>query len=274
MYINLGCGSVFVDDNKWTNLDYNSSTKAVKESDLLKHLPFSEETAQLIYASHFFEHIPYAKVNGFLREIFRILKPGGVVRLVLPDLEEMASSYLTFRKKGDHEKANFLILEIIDQCVRNTNGGELVRFYQKIKNNKNKYKHMIDFIHERNGEELKTDYLQKRNINDFFSLKLTKIFSIFYHRIKRYWTRAVLLALPFTFRTQNVSLSGIGERHQWVWDFYTLKQRLEASGFTNVTKVSATTSAIKDFPFFPLDVDNQGRRRKGLESMYIEATKV
>jgi hypothetical protein len=58
-----------------------------------------------------------------------------------------------------------------------------------------------------------------------------------------------------------------------VWDFYSLKKKLEAVGFVDVKRVSANTSIIKDFPFYPLDLDDRGQPRKGAESMYIEAIK-
>jgi predicted SAM-dependent methyltransferase len=85
-------------------------------------LPLKREIADLVYSSHFLEHIPYSKVTDFLYEILRILKPGGV-RLVLPDLENMANSYVNLRKLGNHQKADFLVLEMIDQCVRNIGVG-------------------------------------------------------------------------------------------------------------------------------------------------------
>ena len=62
-------------------------------------------------------------------------------------------------------------------------------------------------------------------------------------------------ALPRAFRLQNVSLAGVGERHLWLWDFHQLKSALEAVGFIAVQRVSASTSAVADFPFYPLDLD-------------------
>ena len=52
-----------------------------------------------------------------------------------------------------------------------------------------------------------------------------------------------------------------------------IKKILEEVGFLDVNRVSANTSTIKDFPFYPLDIDDEGKPRKGAESMYVEATK-
>ena len=92
-------------------------------------------------------------------------------------------------------------------------------------------------------------------------------------RAERVWTRAVLRLLPQAFRTQNVCLAEVGERHHWLWDFHQLQQELEAAGFTGVQRHSAYSSAIPDFPFYPLDTGPDGRPRKGAESMYVEAVK-
>ena len=272
-YINLACGPVFLDNSNWINFDYVSSSKAVKKANLLKRLPLKWEIADLVYSSHFLEHIPYTKVTDFLNEILRILKPGGVVRLVLPDLENMANSYVNLRKLGDHQKADFLVLEMIDQCVRNISGGQLGVFYSNIKNHPDQYKSMNEFIRERTGEDLTAYSFQQKPNYNFFSKNVTSILAAIVRRIQRYWIKIVILALPSAFRDQNISLAGIGERHHWVWDFYSLKKALEAVGFVDVKRVSANTSIIKDFPFYPLDVDDKGKPRKGAESMYIEATK-
>lgn len=272
-YINLACGPVFLDNSNWINFDYVSSSKAVKKANLLKKLPLKREIADLVYSSHFLEHIPYAKVTDFLNEILRILKPGGRVRLVLPDLENMANTYVNLRKLGDHQKADFLVLEMIDQCVRNIVGGQLGVFYSKIKKHPDQYKSMIKFIRERTGEDLKAYSFQKKLNYNFFIKNASSILAAIVRRFQRYWIKIFTLALPSTFRNQNISFAGIGERHHWIWDFYSLKKALDSAGFVDVKRVSANTSIIKDFPFYPLDVDDKSKPRKGAESMYIEAIK-
>lgn len=272
-FINLACGQVFIDNSNWINFDYVNSSESVKKANLLKRLPIKQEIADLVYSSHFLEHIPRPKVNDFLNEILRILKPGGVVRFVLPDLENMANSYVNLRKQGDHQKADFLVLEMIDQCVRNKGGGELGVFFSKIKSNPDQYKFMSEFVRERTGDDLTPcSFQQKQNYN-FFSKNLKSILASITQRIQQYWIKIVLLVLPPAFRDQNISLANIGERHHWIWDFYSLKKILEEVGFLDVKRVSASTSIIKDFPFYPLDIDDEGKPRKGAESMYVEATK-
>jgi predicted SAM-dependent methyltransferase len=270
-YINLACSSFFLENSNWINFDYTSSSKAVKKVNLLKRLPLEKETADLVYSSHFLEHIPYSQVIDFLSEIFRILKFDGVLRLVLPDLENMATNYVRLRKIEDHQKADFLVIEMIDQCVRNIDGGQLQVFYSKIK--KDQDQSMIEFIKRRMGEDLTIYSSQQKNNYNFFSKDFLSILNAIVSRIERYWIKIVILALPSAFRDQNISLAGIGECHRWIWDFYSLKKVLESVGFVDIKRVSANSSRIKNFPFYPLDIDNEGKLRNGEESMYIEAKK-
>jgi hypothetical protein len=90
---------------------------------------------------------------------------------------------------------------------------------------------------------------------------------------ERLWIRAVIQLLPRGFREQNVSLASVGERHHWLYDGHSLKQRLQASGFVAIERCTASTSRHPDFPFHPLDLAADGQPRKGAESLFIEAQK-
>lgn len=161
-YINLACGPVFIDSSDWANFDF-LATSGVQKANLLGRLPLQDNAAQLVYSSHFLEHIPKSQVDCFLCECLRVLQPGGVIRLVLPDLENMARTYLQLRDGGKHPQANFLVLEMIDQCVRRQSGGELGKYYRTLqaqaKRNGSESGDntvMIDFIRHRTGEHINT----------------------------------------------------------------------------------------------------------------------
>ena len=153
--INLACGSVFVSGHNWLNLDYGSSSPAVQQANILSRLPICDNSADLVYSSHFLEHIPRDKVDYFLLECWRILKPGGVLRLVVPDLENLCRTYLYYRDQAEHIKADFVVLELLDQCVRRRSGGELCLYYQSLKPNDLADEARIAFVRERTGEDLK-----------------------------------------------------------------------------------------------------------------------
>ena len=58
-------------------------------------LPFADHTAEAVYMSHALEHFPRYIGSRVAREVRRVLLPGGVFRVVVPDLEIIANRYLT-----------------------------------------------------------------------------------------------------------------------------------------------------------------------------------
>lgn len=268
--INLACGSVFVTGDGWINLDYSPFHPAVQRADLLNRLPLQDDSAALTYSSHFLEHIPRPQVPAFLAECWRILAPGGVLRLVLPDLDNLCRAYLTHRERGEHKKADFVVLEMIDQCVRRESGGELGQLYRQMKSAPDRHLEMIDFVRERTGEHFLAEFSE---VSALPSLGGAKLVQRLRGRAKRVWTKGVLQLLPKAFQLQNVSLASDGECHHWLWDFYQLQQVLQEIGFVAIERCEASLSRFTGFPFEPLDINSDGLPRKGAESMYVEAQK-
>lgn len=267
--INVACGNTYVDD--WLNYDYAPVSASVIKANLLETLPLESEVADVVYSSHFFEHIPRLAIDGFLNECFRVMRSGGKIRLVMPDLDELCREYLNQREAGEHEKADFVVLEMLDQCVRKSPGGSLAGYYQEVASKSQK--DIPGYIFKRTGEPL-TDLVPKQRIS-----LCRKVLNILAHpskligRLERIYCQLLTSLLPNAFLQQNVSFTQIGERHAWIYDFYSLSKLLEAAGFFAIKKTDFDQSDIENFPLFPLDMTNENRPRKGLESMYIEATK-
>ncbi len=55
---------------------------------------FADNSIETIYASHVLEHVPYRQTEAVLREWFRVLIPGGLAMIAVPDLEALAQLYL------------------------------------------------------------------------------------------------------------------------------------------------------------------------------------
>lgn len=68
--------------------------------DLTKPLPFEDNKVSVIYAAHVLEHLYLADAQRLLAECKRVLVPGGVIRLVVPDLQSMVKTYLTMKNGG------------------------------------------------------------------------------------------------------------------------------------------------------------------------------
>jgi predicted SAM-dependent methyltransferase len=93
--LHVGCGTNYKDG--WINIDNNSDNNIKKldiNHDLSKGLPLDDYTVDFIYNEHFIEHL--SRENGliFLKECYRVLKVGGVLRIACPDLDELIKSYL------------------------------------------------------------------------------------------------------------------------------------------------------------------------------------
>ena len=61
--------------------------------DLKYGIPLREGSADFVYSSHFLEHLFRADATHLLGESYRVLKPGGTVRVVVPDLAYAVSLY-------------------------------------------------------------------------------------------------------------------------------------------------------------------------------------
>jgi SAM-dependent methyltransferase len=81
-------------------------------------------TFDLVYHSHLLEHIGHEHALDFMRECYRVLKRGGVLRVVVPDLETWARSYVASldsqprsASTGEHEQ---IVAGLLEQMVRRT----------------------------------------------------------------------------------------------------------------------------------------------------------
>ena len=68
--------------------------KSIVIHDLRKKLPFPNCSIDYVYTSHALEHLAAADARKLICEVFRILKPGGMARLVVPDLAYGAHCYV------------------------------------------------------------------------------------------------------------------------------------------------------------------------------------
>ena len=53
-----------------------------------------DESCDVVFCSHVFEHIPHIRLPMVISEINRVLKPGGVFRMLTPNLEVLAKAYV------------------------------------------------------------------------------------------------------------------------------------------------------------------------------------
>ena len=68
--------------------------KEVRHGNICKGLPFADGTGDKVYCSHVLEHLAVNDLRLALKNTLKMLRPGGVFRLVIPDLRLAAEAYL------------------------------------------------------------------------------------------------------------------------------------------------------------------------------------
>lgn len=244
--LNLGCGRRH--HPTWLNLDVVPSDPSVHAHDLQQPLPLEDQSCETVYHSHVMEHLPKDSVPAFLSECFRVLVPGGVLRIAVPDLESIARLYLDALDRAadgndsatqEHE---WMTLEMVDQLARHRTGGQMLDYW------KQNPMPAEAFVLKRVGREA-ADFIEEFRSKPVQSSR----------------PAAVTADSVGRFRTG-------GEPHQWMYDRVSLKRLLAAAGFKDVHVCSGTQSAIKDFASYSLDTDETGRVRKP-DSLFMEAVR-
>lgn len=85
--------------------------------DLTKRLPFKENTFSSVYAAHVLEHLYRADAQRLLSECKRVLKSGGVIRMVVPDLRAMAATYLKSKNGGTPHSERVIAADKFNQML-------------------------------------------------------------------------------------------------------------------------------------------------------------
>jgi len=98
---------------KHYDVDWADHIHKIMIHDVSKKLPFDNESIDYIYSSHLIEHLNKEKGEKLLVECFRVLKKGGLFRLVVPDLELLANDYIKEITDTQNSKDNtdFLMSE-------------------------------------------------------------------------------------------------------------------------------------------------------------------
>ncbi len=97
-YLDIGCGANI--HEQFINLDYLWRPGVDVCWDIQRGLPFPSASMLGVFSEHCLEHFPLAAAASILRECFRVLAPGGRLRLIVPDAELYVRSYVR-RLDGD-----------------------------------------------------------------------------------------------------------------------------------------------------------------------------
>lgn len=262
--VNIGCGAVF--HPAWINLDSSPVTKEVQAHDARRRLPFADASVDVVYHAHLLEHLETNDARKFIGECHRILRPGGTLRVVVPDLEGIAQTYLRaladVRQGGEATLYEWARLELIDQAARSASGGDMAGFLAQLT------PEQVAIVRTRAGTEADAILAMKR------VRRRNPAWGKIWLRLRRELARLLLTLLGGRrmraafdegwFRQQ-------GEVHRVMYDQVSLSRLLLACGFSDPQKVTAVGSRIKDYAAYELDAV-AGVARKP-DSLYLEAVR-
>lgn len=277
--LNLGCGQRF--NLSWTNLNFNSTHPSVIAHDLNQGIPFPDNTFDLVYHSHVLEHFPKSEAEPFIKECYRVLCPQGILRVAVPDLEQIAKLYLHSLERASNgfeeweQNYQWMLLEMYDQTVRNKPGGEMKIFLSR-KEISNQ-----EFVIKRCGSEITNIILSaqkqidsQKPLSENWIAKLIKHF----YRLLRYSDYRHQLILKAILSQKELEFLKIGrfrqsgEVHQWMYDRFSLQRLLKQCGFVDVLQRTATESYVPNWSSFNLDTEPDGSIYKP-DSIFMEGIK-
>jgi hypothetical protein len=279
-YLNLGCGSRLHRD--WTNVDLQASSPHVLRHDLRHRLPFPSAAFDVVYHSHVLEHLAKNEAPRFIDECSRVLKRGGVLRVVVPDLMTIAKQYLAALVRAETKAPNgeadheWMMLEMYDQTVRDCPGGEMLRFLRRMPVPNEA------FILDRCGMEVQKIIESTGNENEKTEKQVSRLSQMQKLLGRFFWVdqglkavREALLRVLLGTEYHALQIGRFrlsGEIHQWMYDRFSVSRIILESGFTEIVRRNAFTSYVPQWATFNLDTEPDGTVYKP-DSLYMEGRK-
>jgi predicted SAM-dependent methyltransferase len=278
-YLNLGCGHRYHPD--WINIDTAPQGPGVLKHDFTRGIPLPDGSCDVVYHSAVLEHIRRSDVLPFIRECQRVLKPGGIIRIGVPDLEKLCQLYLQklgAASEGDRDAAHdydWIMLEMYDQTVREQSGGAMLEHFRQspLPNE--------EFVLARIGEEGREivnavrggDAAEETDQSALFC-RVQRVTSLGRHALRRVRER-ILRILLRGIDTRCIDIGRFrlgGEVHQWMYDRYSVSRLLKRAGFRDPIQQEASSSQIPNWNMFNLDALADGTIVKP-DLFFMEATK-
>lgn len=265
--LNFGCGKRLAEG--WTHIDFHGSDPRIKPVNLLQGFPFPDASFDVVYSSHVLEHFTQDQAKFLLQEARRVLKPHGILRLSVPDLESLCREYLRVldlpnQTPDKRKKYEWISIELLDQLVRSETFGEMGRFYSQL--NQTDDPELRAYVTDRIGEIPDTNpqpITWGDRLKPWHPQNLSTTLTYGYLKL-------IAALIPPHLRTMVFVETQIGERHRWMYDTYSLTLLLEQLGFQNCQGVKHDQSAIPGFVKDGLDTNPDGTPYKA-NSIYVEA---
>jgi len=268
--LNFGCGTRLAAG--WTNIDFHSEDKSVQRVNLLNGFPFPDKHFDVVYSSHVLEHFSPEEGEFLIRESYRVLKVGGIIRIVVPDLEGSCREYLKVLNMDDktHDKNklySWAIIELLDQLTRNQPGGRMGPFIRNAETSGDEC--FISYIRSRTESVAGQSVKRAGYFTKLMRLTPPKVHTMLIY----FYLKAISSLIPKALRSAVFVSTSVGEKHRWMYDRFSMNMLFEKVGFSQIQICSHDHSNIINFNLDELDCHANGLPYKN-NSVYVEARKL
>lgn len=256
--LNVGCGNFYFPE--WTNIDLVHG-KGVDYHDIRQPLPYPDASFDAVYSSHVLEHLTLVAGRAFLAEQWRVLKSGGICRVVVPDLEGICTQYLVCLRQawaeptpGNVQRYRWMMLELVDQMVREKSGGLMREALERQDFDEEFVRHRMGdqfarYYRSGTGAGLQAGGGKGRELHRQLKQKLKSL----------------------TAGSQDPRKTG--EAHKWMYDRLSLKLLLGEIGFVDFAVRSFNQSDIPHWGKYNLDKSKTADQPRKPDSLYAECRK-
>jgi hypothetical protein len=206
-----------------------------------------------------------------------VLRPGGIIRIGVPDLEQLCRLYLEKLESalaGDQHAArdyDWILLELYDQTVRERSGGSMAEYLAQdpLPN--------AEFVYARIGEEGRQIVAAMQRRTQATSQQTTTTPPL-WRRLRGIPSKIKRRTLEFLLGPDGMRALEIGrfrlagQVHHWMYDRYSLARLLLATGFQSPIVQPVHCSSIADWMSFNLDTLPDGTTIKP-DLFFMEALK-
>jgi predicted SAM-dependent methyltransferase len=261
--------------DEWTNVMFvavpSRPVNNIYYVDLSKEpLDFADNTFDGVDAYHVLEHLTPREGATFVAEIFRVLKPNGVCRVSVPDLENICREYLRDLRIASEEPTSqnlqryrWSVMAIFEQMVREKPGGMML-------------------------EALRCGNYDREHIEQKFSDVFRPIIDdpkhaptrlerrTFRSRLNRLRPKVVYLGLRRRYREYKARFyrhpGASKERVRWMYDRVSLTLLMQDAGFVQIEQQDHKRSNIPEWGQYNFDCSNFADRPID-PSVYVEGRK-
>jgi len=269
LMVNLGCGGTWHAD--WLNLDALPRSSQVQPCDVRNAIPLASSSCDVVYHSHLLEHLERSAGERLMRECHRVLKPEGICRVAVPDLERIVRAYVQALDSAPVEADSFeyewAMIELYDQTVRQMPGGEMGLAMRTATPEQRRH------VESRVGPPPTVTAAAKQARLQRFTRERLLAAASRRSTLAKHWLEESVLRLVGGEESRDELRLGrfrhSGEIHYWMYDRYSLSRLFQRVGFHEIKVCSANESLIPLFETFCLEVLD-GRVRKP-DSLFVES---